>query len=100
MEAAFGHPHYQIHRADLLSALANALPVERLHCGHCLIGLADVEHGVEARFSNGQRVQFDVLVGADGIHSTTRGLLFGPEAPRFTGCSAFTGWSQPTGCAI
>jgi salicylate hydroxylase len=33
----------------------------------------------------------DVLVGADGIHSTVRGALFGAESARFTGCVAYRG---------
>ena len=31
---AFGFPHYQMHRADLLGTLVGALPPERLHVGH------------------------------------------------------------------
>jgi salicylate hydroxylase len=30
LEAAFGYPHYQIHRADLLAALAGAVPADAL----------------------------------------------------------------------
>ena len=33
---AFGFPHYQMHRADLLGTLVSALPPERLHVGHLL----------------------------------------------------------------
>src|SRR5918997_704334 len=56
-----------------------------------LAGLADRGERVEARFSGDRRVEVDVLVGADGIHSTGRGLLLGPEAPNFTGCAAYRG---------
>jgi salicylate hydroxylase len=31
------------------------------------------------------------MIGADGIHSTVRELLFGAEHPRFTGCVAYRG---------
>src|SRR5947209_5699383 len=34
MEAAFGFPLYHMHRADLVKALARALPPDRLHVGH------------------------------------------------------------------
>jgi salicylate hydroxylase len=91
LEAAFGFPHYQIHRADLLSALAAAVPGERVHLGHRLAGLTDHGDRVEARFANGNAAEFDVLVGADGIHSAVRSILFGPEHPRFTGCVAYRG---------
>jgi salicylate hydroxylase len=46
---------------------------------------------VTARFENGAAADADVLVGADGIHSRVRGLMFGPEKPRFTGCVAWRG---------
>src|SRR5262249_25800734 len=46
---------------------------------------------VEARFDNGARVAADIVVGADGIHSTVRRALFGPDDPRFTGCVAYRG---------
>jgi salicylate hydroxylase len=91
VEAAFGFPHYQIHRADLLSVLAGALPAERIHLAHRLTDLVDRGDGVEAHFANGARATFDVVVGADGIHSATRRMLFGAQHPRFTGCVAYRG---------
>ncbi len=91
VEEAFGFPHYQIHRADLLAALVRRLPPERLHTGRRLIGLADRGDRVEATFADGDRIEVDLLVGADGIHSTVRTALFGPESPRFTGCVAYRG---------
>jgi 2-polyprenyl-6-methoxyphenol hydroxylase-like FAD-dependent oxidoreductase len=91
VEAAFGAPYYHFHRADLLRALAAALPLERLHLGHRLSGFTDRGDRLELRFAHGARVAAGVLVGADGIHSTVRGELFGPEQPRFTGCIAYRG---------
>ena len=35
------------------------------------------------------------MVGADGIHSTVRSLLFGPQEPHFTGCIAYRGLVPP-----
>ena len=91
MEAAFGFPHYQMHRADLLHALACALPAERLHTGHRFTALVDHGDHVEATFENGAHISVDVLVGADGIHSAVRRVLFGDESPRFAGCIAYRG---------
>jgi salicylate hydroxylase len=91
LEATFRFPHYQMHRADLLSALAAALPADRVHLGHRLTGLVDRGDHVEAEFANGARTQADVLVGADGIHSSVRHIQFGPEHPRFSGCVAYRG---------
>jgi salicylate hydroxylase len=91
LEARFGFPHYQIHRADLLAALAGAFPAERVHLGHRLADLTVHGESVEARFAGGERVEVDVLVGADGIHSVVRERLLGPDEPRFTGCAAYRG---------
>ena len=89
--AAFGFPYYQCHRADVLSMLISTLPAKRLHIGHRLIAFTDHGDCVEAEFENGERVAADAVIGADGIHSTVRRLLFGPANPRFTGCAAYRG---------
>jgi salicylate hydroxylase len=88
---AFGFPHYQTHRADLLAALQRSIPAERVHVQHRFVGLVDHGDRVEAEFANGRRVEVDLLVGADGIHSTVREALLGPEVPHFTGCVAYRG---------
>src|SRR5579864_8818914 len=73
----YGAPHLTVHRADLQWIIAAGLPQKHIHLGHCLTGLDDKGGGIEARFANGNRIEADVLVGADGIHSTVRTLLFG-----------------------
>jgi salicylate hydroxylase len=91
MEAACGAPYYQVHRADLLNALLNRFPAERLHLGHRLTDLIDHGNRVEGRFENGKSTSADFLVGADGIHSAVRRILFGDESPQFMGCVAYRG---------
>ncbi|HEY3291193.1 MAG TPA: FAD-dependent monooxygenase [Anaerolineae bacterium] len=90
-DAAFGSPLYHMHRADVVNALAQAVPPSRLHTGHTLKSLVDHGDHVEASFENGATISVDALVGADGIHSVVRQTLFGPEKPRFTGCIAYRG---------
>ncbi len=91
VERAFGAPYYHFHRADLLAAIANALPAPRVHVGHRLVDAIDHGDRVEARFENGTRITRDILIGADGIHSRVRQILFGEDRPRFTGCIAYRG---------
>ena len=91
IEEMFGAPFYAFHRADLQRMLASALPPERLHLGQRFAQLTDTGDGVEARFETGERVTVDILVGADGIHSAVRSVLFGEEEPDFTGCVAYRG---------
>lgn len=88
---AFGYPHYQSHRGDILSMLVAALPGDRLHTGHRLTDFADRGDRIEAEFENGSRIAAKALIGADGIHSTVCRLLFGAGQPRFTGCVAYRG---------
>ena len=90
-EELYGAPHMTIHRADLLAVIASGFPTERVHLGHRLVGLADRGNVVEAWFDNGARITADVLVGADGIHSSVRAALFGEKDPAFAGCVAYRG---------
>ena len=91
VETSFGSPYYHFHRGDLAALLAAALPSERAHAGHRLINVEDRGERAMARFANGAATEADLIVGADGIHSRTRELIFGPEKPRFTGCVAWRG---------
>ena len=88
---AFGFPYYQVHRGDLLTILTGALPAERLHLGHKLTAFEDRGDRVNLQFGNGARADADLLIGADGIHSTVRRALFGEEQPRYSGGIAYRG---------
>jgi 2-polyprenyl-6-methoxyphenol hydroxylase-like FAD-dependent oxidoreductase len=91
MEDAFGAPHTHIHRADLLRALTEALPEARLHTGRALVRTTDHGDQIEVQFKDGDRIEADILIGADGIHSATRSQLFGPARPHFTGSACYRG---------
>src|SRR3954468_21411880 len=90
-EELYGAPHITIHRADLLAVISSAFLAERIHLGHRLTGVTDKGDHVEARFDNGVQIAADILVGADGIHSAVRAILFGAAAPQFAGCVAYRG---------
>jgi salicylate hydroxylase len=91
VETAFGAPYYHFHRGDLAELLGGAMPAERLHVGHRLVGLEQKGERAIAQFENGTSIEADLLVGADGIRSRVRQLAFGAEQPRFTGCVAWRG---------
>jgi salicylate hydroxylase len=88
-ERQYGAPQLTLHRADLLSALENALPAECIRLGHKAEAIEQDAIGVTIRFTNGEAARVDALVGADGIHSVVRAALHGAESPRFTGVVAF-----------
>lgn len=47
--------------------------------GDSITGVEQDEDGVRVQFESGGSGAFDLLVGADGVHSTVRRLVFGPE---------------------
>jgi 2-polyprenyl-6-methoxyphenol hydroxylase-like FAD-dependent oxidoreductase len=47
--------------------------------GNSISSLAQSEHGVDVEFQHGAPRTFDLVVGADGLHSITRRLAFGQE---------------------
>ena len=91
IEQSYGAPYYHIHRADLLSVLSSALPTGVLQTGRRCMGATQTDGAVRATFEDGSHAEGDVLVGADGIHSTVRRVLFGEERPRFSGNIAYRG---------
>ena len=91
VEARFGAPYFHFHRGDLAALLAEAIPNERTHAGHRLVDLEERGSRIVVRFDNGASAEADLVIGADGIHSRVRHLVFGPEKPRFTGCAAWRG---------
>ena len=87
VRSAFGFPYYHIHRGDLLTVLVEAAmrtPGITLHTSARVEGFAQDSKGVHVTVW-GKEHSGDALIGADGIHSTVRAGLFGPEAPAFTG---------------
>lgn len=90
-ERTFGAPYYHVYRPDLLGALADALPPGVVRLGHRCVAVANGSDAVTLTFDNGVTARAPVVVGADGIHSTIRALLLGPESPRFSGSIAYRG---------
>jgi salicylate hydroxylase len=88
-EAKYGAPQLTIHRADLLAALADMFPAERVALGKRAQSITPDAEGVDLRFEDGSSARVGVLIGADGIHSAVRSAMFGAESPRFTGIVAY-----------
>ena len=113
-EERYGAPQLTIHRADLLDALESRLAPGCLHLDARVDSVENLESGATVRFAGGTCRAFDLVIGADGIHSPVRRSIFGPDAPRFTGLvswravfprdrapdlpdlDAFTKWWGPT----
>jgi 2-polyprenyl-6-methoxyphenol hydroxylase-like FAD-dependent oxidoreductase len=71
----------EIRRGDLAELLYERTAE---HCeyvfGDSITSLTETANGVHVTFLRGAPRTFDIVVGADGIHSTVRRLAFGPES--------------------
>ena len=103
--AGYRWPQFSIHRGRLLTILARAvqerLGASSIRTGHCLADFEQDDDGVTAHFvdpASGRPVgcdRGDVLVGADGIHSRVRGVLYPAEGPpRFSGITMWRGITE------
>jgi len=89
--ARYGAPYLHLHRADLLGILRQA--VERagvqLRLGAEVAHYEGRGHQVLVSLAGGDRIEADLLVGADGIRSTIRQQMLGKDSPRYTGSVAW-----------
>ncbi len=89
----YGFPYYHIHRADLLALLldkAASQPKITIESSARIEGFEESLKGCSI-VHDGKTIRGDMIIGADGIHSTIRTALFGQEAPVFTGNVAWRG---------
>ncbi|GIJ25613.1 FAD-dependent oxidoreductase [Micromonospora qiuiae] len=70
----------EIMRGDLARILAGATDDVEYVFGDSIATLTPTGDRVEVAFERGKRRTFDLVVGADGLHSTVRRLAFGPES--------------------
>jgi 2-polyprenyl-6-methoxyphenol hydroxylase-like FAD-dependent oxidoreductase len=83
-----------IERARLIELLQQAARGVELRRGLSVERLASSAAGVEVELSDGARERFDAVIGADGLHSRVRELLFGRLAERDTGWGCFAWWGD------
>lgn len=88
-ERRFGEQSYVAHRADLLAAVQAAVPEPSLRLGMRLAGLRRLDEGVELTFADGSCEVADVVIGADGVHTTVGRFVAEAGSPRFSGICAW-----------
>jgi 2-polyprenyl-6-methoxyphenol hydroxylase-like FAD-dependent oxidoreductase len=88
-------------RGALTAALFRSKPHLRYRFAESISALHDDGTGVDVLFSSGARERFDLVIGADGIHSNTRQLVFGPETQfsRYLGF-CFAGFTLENGFGL
>ncbi|MER5394423.1 FAD-dependent monooxygenase, partial [Saccharopolyspora sp. NPDC002686] len=90
-EQLFGAPYYGVHRADLQKLLIDAVGAEQIHLDHRLTGLEDTGPDVRLEFADGNSARADLVIGADGVHSTVRDHIVDTETGVYSGTSGFRG---------
>lgn len=93
-----GRITHEVHVPQQMSAwarvyrrLRDGFPDADYRAGATLERLEEVATGVTAVFADGRRERGDLLVGADGLRSTVRGLLAPESQPVYAGYLAWRG---------
>lgn len=89
LDEKIGAQTVAVHRADLQKVLLQELGDGGMRLGASCTSFGQDETGMRAFFTDGTEERADLLVGADGLHSTIRQGLLGDGAPRYAG---YTAW--------
>jgi salicylate hydroxylase len=82
---------YGMHRADLLNTLAAKLPAEAVRLGHRCVGIVQTASSARLHFAHGDSFEADIVIAADGIHSTLQKYVVEPRPPEYSGVRAYRG---------
>ncbi|MCP2259187.1 2-polyprenyl-6-methoxyphenol hydroxylase [Streptoalloteichus tenebrarius] len=81
LPAAFMSGDVEIRRGDLSRILyERTRDTTEYVFGDWITSLTETASGVHATFAHGEAREFDLVVGADGLHSGVRALVFGEES--------------------
>ncbi len=80
LPSVFFSGEVEIERGDLTRILYEQTKSDTEYVfGDWITGLAELADGVDVTFAHGEPRRFDLVVGADGLHSGVRRLAFGEE---------------------
>jgi salicylate hydroxylase len=85
LEATYGTPLMMLRRSDLVDALVAALPDGVVRLGAQALDVDQAGGSATVAFADETRSTGDLVVGADGIHSTLRDRVFEVQPPQYTG---------------
>ena len=89
----YGADYLHIHRADLLTVLHDACEKMgvNIHLGQAIQGYQHASQNLTIQFENGESLDADLLIGADGIKSKVQACMLGQTSAEFTGQVAWRG---------
>lgn len=80
LPATFAGGDVEVLRSDLSRVLReHSAPTTEYLFGDTITGLHQTPDGIEVTFQRAAPRTFDLVIGADGLHSAVRALAFGPE---------------------
>ena len=88
---AFG-PTVVLSRAELHESLISLLKNIDIRFGTTINKINNSENQTEVMFSDGKKETFDLVVGADGVHSKVRELVFGSNFLKYNGWRVWSFW--------
>jgi 2-polyprenyl-6-methoxyphenol hydroxylase-like FAD-dependent oxidoreductase len=92
----FGYSTYAIHRAKLQTLLYKRIPPAKIKLGYSFTEVQKIKGRNTANivFENGEEIETDCLIGADGIHSKIRSQIFPKSMIRYSGQTCWRGISN------
>ena len=91
----FSAPSANVHRSELLSAVAGEVGEEAITFGARCVGFEQDAQGVTVRFDDGGEHRTDLLVSADGVGSAIRRALHGEDGKETRCWSGWQGVASP-----
>jgi 2-polyprenyl-6-methoxyphenol hydroxylase-like FAD-dependent oxidoreductase len=91
---SYGAVHL-VRRADFIDLLRKGVRDVPVRTGTTVEALSQDKDEVNVTFSDGREATYDIVVGADGIHSRVRALLFGDIPLFYSGMKGWGFWAEP-----
>ncbi|MFG2877487.1 FAD-dependent monooxygenase [Streptomyces sp. NPDC048337] len=97
LPAEFAGGDIEVPRGDLSRVLyESSLPTTEYLFGDSITSLTETATGVDVTFRHAPPRTFDLVIGADGLHSNVRRLAFGPESDHVTHLGHYAAtWTLP-----
>ncbi|WP_267164483.1 FAD-dependent monooxygenase [Halovenus salina] len=87
----YGKPHL-IWRPRLIDVLGETVTDENIRMGTTVTDIDQHDDVVDVTFTDGTEGTYDLVVGADGIHSTVREQVFGDVSLTYQGMTSWAFW--------
>lgn len=90
--SAYGLSARLLPRADIHTWLLEKADPSRMRTGISVEKIVQMDDGVRVTLTNGEEGTYDLVVGADGVHSKVRALVFGELLERYENWRIWCAW--------